>query len=265
MALDDNAHLANYRDEANNYPLLNVAVRKEPNDHELAPLLIRKGADVDMRDERGLTPLFHAAVLQRYKIMGVLLYAGADIFAFRKIVARAYHPPAREAGRAIIARLLTIGAPPVEDAYRLAILYDDRAMVRLFEECGATLSEEDKPLFCQALDNYWSSIDRPTSAGRLAFLNMALERTDPNGEYRETEFTVLAIRGNHSYALRRLLEMGARRDNLLVKAVLLKRYGCVRVLVQAGSSPDKEARNGLTALDLARGDKRMLACLGVEA
>jgi len=60
-------------------PVLVYAIRKKY--YEMAKMMIVKGANVNIRDNEGYTPLLRAVINNNVEIATLLLYAGADINA----------------------------------------------------------------------------------------------------------------------------------------------------------------------------------------
>lgn len=71
-----NPNLFNKNDRTAAYPILNAI---SANRLDNLKLLIRFGADLDLLDERGLTPLMYGAAASSWEMVYVMLEAGADI------------------------------------------------------------------------------------------------------------------------------------------------------------------------------------------
>ena len=76
----------NYRDSSSRSALHEVAnSRPEPKGLEVARLLLKHGAKVDLKDNRGSTPLIDAAEYGNYEMVQLLLDNGASVSARSEI------------------------------------------------------------------------------------------------------------------------------------------------------------------------------------
>jgi len=215
--------LLDARDELGRAPLLVAAVGENV---EIARLLLTMGADVDPRDDRQRTPLWHAArENDGLEVASLLLANGADVNAVG-----------------------FLNAPPVESALHNR----NDAMVELLLDNGAALPTETGPRFRLM----WIAAE--TSSERIFDRMFELLPTlDPAGE-DAIGFLRAAAGGGSAAILNRLLATGINPDSPDVYGFLpihmTSRSGFVEAtlaLIAGGADADSRTATGDSPYNLA--------------
>jgi ankyrin repeat protein len=127
-----------------------VAALHLAKDAKMAAFLIERGADVNVRDSWGATPLQHAASMGRLDVVQLLLQKGADVGAHSCIGYTALHS-ACDAGEDASAQLILAAGADVDATdesgntpLMLAAMYGREATVRLLLAKGANRNVRNK-------------------------------------------------------------------------------------------------------------------------
>lgn len=214
-------------------------------------LLLAAGANVDDRDANGKPPLWHALMHASDEAVHALLDARPDVTRTPTLVETAVYW--RPSDACIISRLIGRGAHVSQEAYRRAILRGRPEVVQVFESSGVDFH-------CSLLNAllHFGNVVNPLCS-RLKLLDVALkELTIPDDETGKSH-AVEAIKEACPIALKRLLEMGVKKDGLLIEAVQKEQIECVAVLLAAGADPDEVSE--CTPCAAARGNSTMQAML----
>ena len=236
----------------------------QQGDVAAARQLLNGGADANLRDVDGSTPLLYAAHLGDSELVNVLLMAGADPNVANRYGVAPIHEASLVADAALIGLLLDAGAeveralPQGETPLMLAARTSSLAAVRLLIERGANVNVVERwqgqtPLM------YAAARDRAEVAAALiaagADVNAKTPRNDLPQRLPAARFNVefplggmtpvlLAARQGAARALRVLVDAGAAIEGAtpeglspLVVAIHNLHYGAAKVLVDAGASP----------------------------
>ncbi len=231
-------------------------------------LLIDRGADVNLPDSDGSTPLMSAANQSNEQIVDLLLHKGADINAVELTYGMSALQSACESGdEAIVDKLLSAGADWQHvDRYggnclEEAACYGHKAIVQKLRAKGVTTR--------------WS-LHVAAGIGDLAEVKKQLAAGTnvhaPNGEWGNTP-VMFAIGGGQLEIAKLLVEKGAKLDtkNVIGGGPLHMAAGAdqldlVRWIIQQGVDVNAKDTDGSTPLDWASGDEviELLETLGGE-
>ena len=155
LLLDAGASL-NTRAEDGSSPLL-LAIGNKSQNPEIAKLLIRAGADPDVHNRYGRTPLFWAVENQQAELVYLLIQAGANVNAADRFGATPLRFAAAAGSLEIAQALLQAGAQVNPEPSGLPTFYDGNTplhaalsgsnpapMVRLLVENGADVNLKDR-------------------------------------------------------------------------------------------------------------------------
>lgn len=222
-------------------PLLSAIVARTKEDKALA--LIEAGANVNVRDKDGVTPLMLAAERGRLQVFDALMEAGADVFAVdnsgRSILRRA-------AETAVGGRL---GAIDTQRKFALQILR------RLRDHLPA--QPEDTILIDIVLGNV-KELESKLAAGLDP--NMAIEGgVGQLGLFRADYIEHLTGHGSIDKAFqrgvlpsRKELDRRIGGSSLLMWAVAARKLSVIKLLIDAGADPDSTNDAGLSPRALAQ-------------
>lgn len=229
--------------------------------------LIPAGANVDVRDSRGTTPLMYAAAVGSTRMMRHLIGAGADVNARNAFEATAlmWSTGSLEKVRLLIEKGADVNARSKRGRTPLSIAAaqgGNAAVVRLLLEKGASPKLAGAPLADAAAANDIESV------------KLLIERGEHPDSKHVTGFTPLmfaAAHGNHAM-VKLLLEKGAAVNATsgpafappvkngpialgnftpLLLAAGTGSAGTVRLLLDAGAGVDAKDIRGMTPLMLA--------------
>jgi ankyrin repeat protein len=222
-------------------PLLSAIVIRTKEDKALA--LIEAGANVDVCDAEGSTPLMLAAERGRLKIFDALIQAGADLFAVDA------------AGRSVLRRVAEtaiggrLGAIGTHRKYAMQILR------KLRDHLPA--QPEDTVLIDIVLGDV-KELNRKLASGldpNVAIVggvgDLGLLWAD-YVEHLKNQGDIDKILVIGVLPSRRNLDCGTGRSTLLMWAVVARNLPIIKLLLQAGADPDLKNDAGVSARILAR-------------
>lgn len=209
--------------------------------------LLRAGADMNARNERGETPLQLAEAAGLPLVCRLLRSAGAE------------EPELPAAPEALLRRLATRVSPRLNDA----VYWDYVTSVKMRMELLADLCEgkvelRHLPVMETAL-TYLAAIDRRHETA-CVLSRLLAAGVDPNGAEDDGEPLLIAAESGNAEACRMLIAAGARVDvknsdgkSALYLAVTHQRAACVEALLQAGARGEN-TEDGYTLLHVAVSD-----------
>ena len=211
----------NALDDETGYPQLILA--SETGMYQMVEILLKKGADPNIRNENGETALIQASENGHYKVVKILLKKGAD-------------PNIRE-----------------EDGWTallFASLNGHYPVVKILHQNGADPNIHD--------NNGWTALINAAQNGHQQVVELLLEKpVDPNVQNSKNGRTALiqASSNGHYQVVEILLKKGAdpniREEDgwtALLFASLNGHYPVVKILHQNGADPNIHDNNGWTAL-----------------
>ena len=229
------------------------AARGDPN--AMIAFLVERGADVDVRNDRGRTPLFEAVVNCRNEVVETLLKLGADINAEDGERRTALHVAAAASLEPMVTLLLDRGAAvaakaiggrtPLHDAVRVGSL----PVIRLLLDHGASVMDRD-----------WRGVTPLNLAAQLGtmatvrfLLDNGAELDSPSKEWT-TALHGAAAQGQLE-VIQYLLEKGAdvncaniRGQTPLFLALAHNHYSTAMALIEKGADVNAKTLAGDTPL-----------------
>ena len=219
----------NEKDEAGLTPLY-VAAREG---HEaVVRLLIKSGANKEAQDKDGWTPLYFAAVKGHEAVARLLIESGANIEAQSKDGWTLLHWVAQQGHEAVVRLLIEGGANKEAQGkdgrtpLHWAVVKGHEAVVRLLIESGANK---------EAQDNYrWTPLHAATYNGHEAVARLLIEsgaNKEAQDNYGWTPLHAAAMEG-HEAVVELLLDRGANPTTQTTK-----QHEDEGVTIPAGSTP----------------------------
>jgi len=128
---DDHKRDVNVRNEKGQTPLYWACELKSDTGVELAALLIKHGADVNLPEDHGFTPLHLAAYIGNVSVVRLLLESGALVNKGNKSQSTALHLASRNGHEAAVALLIQHGADvrAKDDKLKIPLAYAKDAQI----------------------------------------------------------------------------------------------------------------------------------------
>ena len=238
-------------------PLLILAALT--GDANLLEGLIEEGADLDVRDEQGNTPLHAASQAGQERMVELLLAAGARTYLFSDGGTTALIASSLLGYEGIVERLLDqdaelgLSTPKGVTALMAASQEGHEDIVKLVLERGAsidsTTGEGTSALFIASLQGHKDIVERLLEHGA---------RTDLPRNDGVTPLISASVLG-HEDVVKMLLEKGASVNAAsingatpLISASQAGHEDVVKLLLRNGADVNLQAANGATALAVAR-------------
>jgi len=227
----------------------------EEGNVEVVKLLLNKGANVDVKDNDGRTPLLWAAENRHEAVVRLLLDKGASVDAKDNNSRTPLLWAAENGYEAIMRLLLDKGAniDAKDNNGRTPLLWADRngheAIMRLLLDKGANIDAKD--------NNGWTPLLWAFQNGHEAIVRLLLDKgANVDAKDNDGRTPLLwAAEDRHEAVVRLLLDKGASvdaKDNNdrtpLLWAAKNKHEAIVRLLLDKGASVDAKDNNGQTPL-----------------
>lgn len=228
---------------------------------EIVTMLLDKGADIDIRDSEGRTPLLTAIINQRSAVVKLLLDHGANTEVEDHSRERALDYTACRREAIELVRLLLEGGADIEAkdpfgrrALHGAASFGGSEMTQFLLERGATINAED----CDGRIALHDGANRPFNRRTVQILLEKGADIEAKDNMRQTALHYAAKTLNNDETVKLLLENGAdieARDRKGWSALHLasteNRLSSVQLLLEKGADIHAEDIDGKTALDLA--------------
>ncbi|MDO5465146.1 MAG: ankyrin repeat domain-containing protein, partial [Akkermansia sp.] len=237
---------------------LHYAVKE--NRADILSLFIKAGADVNIRNKDGKTPLWLAVEKERFDFLQLLVAAGANVNEpLNNRKETLLHHAIHCKNIALVKQIISVGANVnIEDISRttplmLAVRNNLTECVKLLIDAGANLNladgpRDDSPLILAVRNNLPECVKLLVESG--ADLNLA-------GFGGDTPL-ILAVRNNHPECVKLLVESGAdlnlanfEGNTPLILAVRNNHPEYVKLLVESGADLNLAGFGGDTPLILA--------------
>lgn len=237
-------------------------------DPDFVRQMINRKVDIDRRDSSGYTALHHAAVLDCYGVVQILLDAGADRDATTNESYTAIMLAAFARKRTMVE---TLGSDRIGRKRTIDQITNERVVERpsasmSWEEMNKSFRYMGKGEYRDAFMNAVKQSDVVMAARMLANGNISLSEQDKSGETP----LVLAARLGDDEMIRLLLCNGAKTSETdkqinspLLHAVTKRNLSAIRALMNAGADAEQVCRNKWTPLSAAieNNDTEVLAAL----